>query len=149
MIPIADLQIGNRVLYNGMEAIVYSIRGPYPDVSERFNNKPTVDLILGGMISATEDELEPILLTEDILVNKIGFDKVTEGDGEYYGLDYQLQVNEDVFISYSDDFSCGLWGSKDRMGEFGVLPKWEKIKNFHGLQNMVLILTGIELEIKP
>jgi hypothetical protein len=68
MIPIAELQIGNSVLYNGMEAIVYSIRGPYPDVSERFNNKATVDLILEGIITVTEDELEPILLNEDILL---------------------------------------------------------------------------------
>lgn len=145
MIPIADLQIGNRVLYNGMEAIVYSIRGPYPDVSERFNNKATVDLVLGGLIVATEDELEPIVLTEDILVNNCGFSKVIEESEEYYGVEYDLQISEDVLISYSSDFSCGLYASVERKYEFGVLPVWENIKYLHGLQNMVSILTKQDL----
>lgn len=145
MIPIADLQIGNRVLYNGMEAIVYSIRGPYPDVSEKFNNKATVDLILGGLIVATEDELEPIVLTEDILVNNCGFSKVIEESEEYYGVEYDLQISEDVLISYSSDFSCGLYASVERKYEFGVLPVWENIKYLHGLQNMVSILTKQDL----
>lgn len=145
MIPIADLQIGNRVLYNGMEAIVYSIRGPYPDVSERFNNKATVDLILGGLIVATEDELEPIVLTEDILVKKLGFEKVIEESEEFYGVEYELQINEDVFISYSDDFSCALYASNKRKHDIGVLPKWENVKYIHGLQNMVSILTKQDL----
>ena len=83
-------------MYNGMEAIVYSIRGPYPDVSERFNNKATVDLILGGFIVATEDELEPIVLTEDILVNNCGFSKVIEESEEFYGVEYDLQISEDI-----------------------------------------------------
>jgi len=147
MIPITELQIGNRVLYNGMEAIVYSIRGPYPDVSERFNNKPTIDLVLGGLIVATEDELEPIALDENILL-KLGFNKFIEESEEYYGVEYHLQVDEDVLISYSDDFSCGLWSSKDRMEEIGVLPKWDKVKYVHGLQNLVQSLTGKELEMK-
>ncbi len=145
MIPIADLQIGNRILYNGMEAIVYSIRGAYPSVDPKFNNKATVDLILGGLIVATEDELEPIVLTEDILVKKLGFEKVIEESEEFYGVEYELQINEDVFISYSDDFSCGLYASVERKYEFGVLPVWENIKYLHGLQNMVSILTKQDL----
>ena len=147
MIPIAELQIGNRVLYNGMEAIVYSIRGPYPDVSERFNNKPTIDLVLGGLIVATEDELEPIALDENILL-KLGFNKFIEESEDYYVIEYNLQVDEDVFISYSDDFSCGLWNSKDRMNDMGVIPNWNKVKYVHGLQNLVQSSTGKKLEMK-
>ncbi len=148
MIPIAELQIGNRVLYNGMEAIVYSIRGPYPDVSERFNNKATVDLVLGGLITATEDEIEPVLLTEEILL-RFGFKKVTQESDEFYDVEYQMQLNDDVFVSYSDDFSCGLWSCKERMEEIGVLPEWKNTKKVHGLQNMASILANKELQPLP
>ena len=132
MIPIADLQIGNRVLYNGMEAIVYSIRGPYPDVSERFNNKPTVDLILGGLINATEDELEPIVLTEEIIL-KCGFEKQMTWtfrihlDGNNYLVYYLGEKGWSINNKKYSEFTC---------------------KYFHELQQLYSILTKKELEIK-
>lgn len=78
MISIVDLQIGNRVLYNSMDAIVYGICGPYPNKDGSFNNKATIDLILGGMITATEDELEPIVLTKNILIDVLKFEQIGE-----------------------------------------------------------------------
>jgi hypothetical protein len=95
MIPIAELQIGNRVLYNGMEAIVYSIRGPYPDVSERFNNKATVDLYLGGLITATEEDLEPILLTEEVIENIPKLEKIGELNAFNDGGLFKIQLEDD------------------------------------------------------
>jgi len=144
MIPIADLQIGNRVLYNGMEAIVYSIRGPYPDVSERFNNKPTVDLILGGMISATEDELEPIVLIEEILL-KCGFNK----DCDSYWIGYNDLRYYVMYRGWAQDWSFHL--------EYMDSPFYEDdgkkyaiafdFKYFHELQNLFKLI--IKKDIIP
>lgn len=96
MIPIRDLQIGNRVLYNGMEAIVYSIRGAYPSVDPKFNNKASVDLILGGLITATEEEIDPIVLTDEVM-QKCGFKKFShilnennKASDSYYNLNLEI-----------------------------------------------------------
>jgi len=125
MIPIADLQIGNRVLYNGMEAIVYSIRGPYPDVSERFNNKATVDLILGGLIDATEDEIYPIVLTPELLTEKLGFEEQNNGvftNGEYKSGNVMLGIVTGSDNQYQLCY-CGKWSDKI-------------VKSLHQLQNI-------------
>lgn len=114
MIPIADLQIGNRVLYNGVEAIVYSIRGPYPDVCERFNNKPTVDLYLGGFITATDDEIYPIALTGELLVDSLKFEEennVVFSNGEYKRGNIILGIVVGADNQYQLCY-CGKWSPK-------------------------------------
>ena len=123
MIPIRELQIGNLVLYNGLEAIVYSITGAYPSKVERFNNKPTVDLVLGGLITATEDELEPIILTKEI------FDKLDNFEYKYNaywfeGVDFQdfKSNNEWVCFPLFDAIDAPL------------------ISSLHELQNIILFL---------
>lgn len=127
MIPIRELQIGNRVLYNGYEAIVYSINGPYPNNDERFNNKPTIDLALGGMITATEEELEPIILTKEI------FDKLNFEDklGAYWfeGIDFQ-------YLKSNEGWVC--------------MPIWDAIdapliSSLHELQNIIYFLRKKEI----
>ncbi len=122
MIPITELQIGNRVLYNGMEAVVYSIRGPYPDVSERFNNKPTVDLILDGIITATEDEIEPIFLTKEVF-DRLNFE-YNFGAYWFEGVDFQdfKSNNEWVCFPLFDAIDAPL------------------IASLHELQNIILFL---------
>ena len=93
--------------------------------------------------------MAPIPLTLEILL-ACGFEEVEYKSDEFYSIEYHLVLNEDIFISYSDDFSCGVWTNKSRMNnELGVIPKWENIKYLHGLQNLVHILSGQELEFKP
>jgi hypothetical protein len=95
------------------------------------------------------EAIKPIPLTPEILL-ACGFEEVKyEYDG-FRDIEYHLKVNEDIFIAYSTDFSCGVWSNKSRMDdEFGVIPKWENIKYLHGLQNLVYILSGQEIEFKP
>ncbi len=79
MITINELRIGNLVLHNGVEWYVDGIHRGYPHSEERFNEKDYVDLSFDGIISATLEEIEPIHITEEILL-KFGFNKDSDGD---------------------------------------------------------------------
>jgi hypothetical protein len=91
----------------------------------------------------------PILLTEEWLI-KFGFEKVIyESDETGYSNDYELEIKGVGLISYSDDFSCALFGSKESSkDELGFLPNWDNCKHVHSLQNLYFALTGEELKIK-
>jgi len=148
MIPIAELQIGNRVLYNGMEAIVYSIRGPYPDVSERFNNNATVDLVLGGIITVTKGELDPILLNEEILL-EFGFEKYTWCDACFIKTkhgDLMIRFFIDKVLLFFTNISYDSQGMKFKDKRYvGNTNSTQNIKYLHQLQNIYFALTGKKL----
>jgi hypothetical protein len=95
------------------------------------------------------DSFLPILLTEKWLL-KFGFEKVIyESDETGYSNDYELEIKGVGCISYSDDFSCALFGSKESSkDELGFLPNWDNCKHVHSLQNLYFALTGEELKIK-
>lgn len=100
-------------------------------------------------ISDDNSNVEPIPLTEEWLI-KFGFEKVIyESDETGYGTDYELEIKGVGCISYSDDFSCALFGSKESSkDELGFLPNWDNCKHVHSLQNLYFALTGEELKIK-
>lgn len=95
------------------------------------------------------DNFEPIPLTEEWLI-KFGFEKVIyDTDETGYGTDYELDIKGVGCISYSDDFSCALFGSKESSkNELGFLPNWDNCKHVHSLQNLYFALVGEELKIK-
>jgi hypothetical protein len=92
---------------------------------------------------------DAIPLTEEWLI-KFGFEKVIyDSDETGYGTDYELDIKGVGCISYSDDFSCALFGSKESSKhELGFLPNWDNCKHVHSLQNLYFALTGEELKIK-
>jgi hypothetical protein len=92
---------------------------------------------------------KPIPLTEEWLL-KFGFNKIVYDSEETgYSVEYNLEVNKDIFISYLDDFSCAIFASEERRSkDFGVLPKWEAIRYAHQLQNLYFALIGEELKLK-
>jgi hypothetical protein len=91
---------------------------------------------------------KPIPLTEEWLL-KFGFEKVIyESDETGYGTDYELDIKGVGLISYSDDFSCALFGSKESSkDELGFLPNWDNCKHVHQFQNLYFALTGQELTL--
>jgi hypothetical protein len=92
-------------------------------------------------------DLEPIPLTEEWLL-KFGFEKVITDTEDAYGIDYNLEVADICYISYSDDFSCAIYGSEyASKNSIGAVPNWNSIKYVHGLQNLYFSLTGEELTI--
>jgi hypothetical protein len=120
-------------------------------------HEPTIDdweqkTVKAGTIIQCEispDSFEPIPLTEEWLI-KFGFEKVIyESDETGYGTDYELDIKGVGCISYSDDFSCALFGSKESSKhELGFLPNWDNCKHVHSLQNLYFALVGEELKIK-
>ena len=136
-----ELRIGNYVKYNGSVVSVYAISNPTPSKDKHFNNKARVTLWCNGLMDATIDEIEPIPITEE-LVLKIGFKKDVDANNRYrYVIDNCM-------------FEIRLWDS-------GTLIKLEnycedcvrkvhlpKTPNLHQLQNAYYLLTGKELEIK-
>lgn len=136
-----ELRIENCIRYNGSVASVYAISSPMPNSNNNFNNKGRVTLWCNGLITANIDEIEPIPITEELLL-KIGFKKDVDANNLYrYVIDNCL-------------FEIRLWDS-------GTLIKLEnqcedcvrkvhlpKTPNIHQLQNAYYLVTGKELEIK-
>jgi hypothetical protein len=138
-IKATDLRMGNLFLYENCIYIAKIIRDNYVYGINKNGFAPG-EFPIGA--------IKPIPLTSEILL-ACGFEEVEyESDG-FYNVEYHLKVNEDIFIAYSTDFSCCVWSNKRCMEEFGVIPKWENVKYLHGLQNLVHILSGQELEFKP
>jgi hypothetical protein len=94
------------------------------------------------------DFIKPIPLTEEWLL-KFGFEKVIyESDETGYNNHYELDIKGVGLISYLDDFSCALFGSKESSkDELGFLPNWDNCKHVHSLQNLYFALTGQELTL--
>lgn len=136
MIQGKDLMKGNIVEYNGYYAVVYSIFGPYPNSDERFNNKECVDLILGGIATVTIDEINPVTLTEEILL-KCGFIYDVDFDGIVLDLDCGVSFGFDSTILYYHGNLESYW-----------VDILKEVKYIHELQNIIFDLTGQELEIK-
>lgn len=135
MITASELRIGNLVgvSWNNIYSTVIEI---------------TIDDVKLKDGFATYNQLQPIPLTEEWLF-KFGFEKIIyDSDETGYGTEYHLRVNDELFISYEDDFSCELYDSKIRMPNgIGIIPSWEQTKYVHGLQNIVFALTGEELTL--
>lgn len=74
MIEANDLMIGNYVRYNGMILPIVSICSPKPYKTKRFNEKWLIELLCDGLIYAPIDEVEPIPITEDILLKCEGIE---------------------------------------------------------------------------
>ena len=122
----------------------------------QWNNFTEARIMNGKDFSIVYDSLEnsdgciePIPLTEEWLI-KFGFEKVVyDTDETGYGTDYELDIKGVGCISYSDDFSCALFGSKESSkNELGFLPSWDNCKHVHSLQNLYFALIGEELKIK-
>lgn len=65
---VQELRIENCIRYNGSVASVYAISNPTPNRGNHFNNKGKVTLWCNGLIDATIDEIEPIPITEELLL---------------------------------------------------------------------------------
>ena len=135
---IRELRLGNYVLYNGMICVVSSIIEPTP-TKDRFNNKYVISLWNNGSFNATIDEIEPIVITEEILL-KFGFEdqEFSDEDGNKI---YMLHHKK--FYLTSDE-SC--------MFSEVFLPIYSNdcvsVKYVHQLQNLFYSLTGEELTVK-
>ena len=146
-----ELRIGNYVNVPRIDQCPFRIDA-FESLSKTFAKVAMVHPEYGEKfhpLTWYSDDLEPIPLTEEWLI-KFGFEKVIyESDETGYGTDYELEIKGVGCISYSDDFSCALFGSKESSKhELGFLPNWDNCKHVHSLQNLYFALIGEELKIK-
>lgn len=139
---IEELRIGNYVEYNGCTGVVYAVHSPIPCEDEHFRDIGIVELVIGGIVTARIDEIQPIPLTEELLL-KFGFERksyTTEGveiEIVFY------QIGNIVIYLLRDFFEIEIITSS---GHFNLRKTFPK--NLHQLQNLYHSLTGQELEIK-
>jgi hypothetical protein len=137
-----ELRIGNLVFDKKQKRIV-TVWGFESNHDEIFVNYAQGS----GVYFIDLKYIEPIPLTEEWLL-KFGFEKEEIDTEDFLEIKYKKQINEEIFINYSDDFSCSLYYNEARAEkDLGVLPKWEQIKTVHGLQNLHFALTGEELTL--
>jgi hypothetical protein len=94
---------------------------------------------------STFRDLEPILLTEEILLN-FGFEKVVEEFEECTNIIYELVIDTFTKIIIQSDFSFGL-EDKDNPDESLCFTN-DILKSVHRLQNLYFALKGEELTVK-
>lgn len=63
-----ELKLGNLVKTSVGCFSVYAISAPMPNKDERFNNKSVITLWCDGLFDVTEDMIEPIPLTVDLIL---------------------------------------------------------------------------------
>lgn len=133
----SELRIGNYVECNGINVIITELLSPRPRKPDYFNNVPVVELFYGGLTNALLSEINPIPLTEEILL-KCGF----EINGKYYRSKY---IQDSIKLIY--DFNQRVLYFKYK-GEFSPMIQIPRtIESLHELQNLYHALTGEELEV--
>ena len=144
---IKELRIGNYVKYNGCVVSVYAISNPMPNSNNNFNNKGRVTLWCNGLIAANIDEIEPIPITEELLL-KNGFKKGWNGYFDY------RECNDELSIRFCENYTyieyANLCFNPEDVTEtnYGSSLEFPNTLHLHTLQNIWYLLTGKELEIK-
>ena len=141
MIQPQELRLGNYVLYNGMICVVSSIIEPTP-TKDRFNNKYVISLWNNGSFNATIDEIEPIVITEEILF-KCGFLK---DENEIYHIDiftHYLELMNSMECYYPIYIQKAQMSSENEQ-RIGL----NNLEFVNQLQNLFYSLTGEELTFK-
>jgi len=137
---VSKLMINDAVRYNGYYWFVYSIEGPLPRTEKRFSDKHVLTLFNGGLTTVSEDEIEPIELTSDIL-SKIGFTLTSIGA--------YMDIDKDTCIYVNIDGS-GIFitnGLDNTDYEYEALALPIEIKYMHQLQGVYRMIKKQELPI--
>jgi len=127
----SELRIGNFVEYNGMTLRVSEIYSPKPRQPKEFSDVECVELHCDGFIAATIHEINPIELTEEILV-KCGF-KTTSWD------------NHSTFWNMFCSDGSMVISLEHKYIAVGDLTLDIEVKYLHQLQNLFYAITGKEL----
>lgn len=138
MIKPEELRLGNYVMYNGSPAIVSGINSPAPRKDKNFDGKYVIELVLDGLVDCTPEELEPLPLTEEILL-KSGFEK----SGEFHVYTLETEGSSYLMDDCLGNYSIGA----DFVGweEEGTAFFAHDIQHVHHFQNLMHTLIGGEL----
>ena len=134
------LMIRDAVMYNGYHWYIHSIEGPLPRNEDRFSDKHVLTIFNGGLITVSEDEIEPIELTSKML-SEIGFTLTSIGA--------YMDVNETTWI-YVNVEGTGIEisnGFKNTDYEYESVSLPIEIKYLHQLQGVYRMIKKQELPI--
>jgi len=135
MIEAKELNEGNFVIYNGVVMKVSEKRSPKPLKDKKYSDKYIIELFDGaGLIDCTLDEIEPIPLTEYILLELEKIEK--KADGLFIlklNFDYEIRIIEGK-KGYT------FWVQNTMISS--------SIDHIHQLQNLYFTLTNEELKNK-
>lgn len=124
-----DFRLGNYIIQNGKETIVYSLERSDNDW-DRLNGKRQMDVT-------------PVPITEEKLL-KLGFEKIVYDSEETgYGIEYHLALNSRTKMIIYDDFSFGIENSQ--LDTHWLSLDFDKFDGVHHLQNIWYALTKEEL----
>lgn len=144
---VQELRIENCIRYNGSVASVYAISNPTPNRDNHFNNKGKVTLWCNGLIDATIDEIEPIPITEELLL-KIGFKKRRDGYLHYSDHNDEFSIKFDLGYAFLEYANLCFIPEDVTETNYGSSFEFPNTLHLHTLQNIWHLLTGKELEIK-
>lgn len=151
MVNPLELRLGNYVLYNGQTAIVSGINSPAPRKDKNFDGKYIIELVLGGLINCIPEELEPVILTEEILL-KFGATKIPH---KIFTSNYELPLKRNISLYVTDiqtpNFMLGIIErdfETNQIEDLVYIHNWDYEKELHAhqLQNLIFTLTGKELK---
>jgi hypothetical protein len=130
VIEAKQLNEGNSVLYNGAVMKVSEKRSPKPLKDEKYSEKYVIELFDGaGLINCTLEEIEPIPITEDVL------------------LEYGFKKNERYcYVNISSDLELMNIGNKYFRACYSSAIIDPNIIYLHQLQNLYFALTNQELK---
>ena len=141
-----ELMVGNYVDYCGNAFKVTDLSSPWPRVDDRYNNKSVVTIFNGGIFTVDTEEVQPIHITEEFLIQN-GFVAETIHADECVVNYYKLRLDNckivisdvsnifgrDWTIHVDDAFRCSIASAC--------------VHYVHQMQNMLNIL-DIEWEVK-
>lgn len=144
---IKELRVGNYVKYNGSIVSVYAISNPTPNKDKHFDNKAKVTLWCNGLIDANIDEIEPIPITDELLL-KIGFKKKRDGCLLYRDHNDEFSIKFDLGYAFIEYANLCFNPEDVTEANYGSVLEFPNRLHLHTLQNIWHLLTGKELEIK-
>jgi hypothetical protein len=133
VIEAKQLNEGNSVLYNGAVMKVSEKRSPKPLKDEKYSEKYVIELFDGaGLINCTLEEIEPIPITEDVLLCLEKIEK--KADGLFF---LKLPFNYEIKIIEGKK-GYAFWVQNTLISA--------SIDHLHQLQNLYFTLTNQELK---
>lgn len=142
-----ELCVGCYVMYNNNNIFqVTDISRAWPRIDKRYNNKPTVTIFNGGILTVGLDEITPVQLIEEFLKwNGFELDeKMYEDFEEKY---YELKLDKFTITIHegSNTIGCDWWVHIDNEDCCTIASA--DIQYVHQLQNLFNI-ANVEIDIR-
>lgn len=150
MIDIKEIRVGSHVMVDGKRTRLQCL-----GINE--NNEPFfLHKIDGDTYDIKIDEIEPIPITEDVLLdtyekcNNVNDFSYIEKNEQclYINIFLSKKFRLEVFYHYNEPNICSITVLEHNGSEFGgdtILCEANFVRNLHQLENFVFLATGLEL----